>query len=255
MRLKSISVGALFLLASSHLSAGIVESVRSKIDEMIDSKYSYKILTISDVIDNIVVASLTPPYREFPNVILFKRTQEGALLRVQEGLSLGIQDEQSPFLDMHTVGNAVDLAVDFGLGRPLRFTDDQTKKLFTVTQSSGLVAVLYGKFVHTHVNKAPQVFYVIDKTQYKDLAIELLGERYNFYPDMDCTMYDTPPLKMLKFSRKGARYYIEAETENHQKWTVTFSDIDADTNLLLNKNIAVKALVRSDDTINRPKHK
>ena len=247
MRLIRASTAVLALVVAADLHATNLESFRSKIDKMVDSRYPYKILSVSDAIDGITVVALTPPYREFPNVLLFKHSDARGLVRVEEGLSLGIQDEQSPLLDLHTIGNAFDIAVDFGLGRPLRFADDQAKKLFSITRSSGLVPVLYGKFLHAHSNTIARDFYIIDKSQYKDFAVTLLGERYNFYPDSNCAMYDTPLLRELKFSRKGTVYYIEATTMNSQKWTVIFAGIDQDTRFLMDKNIAVEALLKTGD--------
>ncbi len=216
------------------------ESIQADIDKLlINGDYSYRILTISEAIDNIIDVSLIPPYREFPNIILFKvNPKDGSLKRIYEALCLGIQDEPSKLLDLHTIGYAIDFKINEDA--PISLNDKATKTVIETFEINGGAIVLYGKFFHSHSGQKTHDRYLIDKTQYKKFALALLGERYNEYPDQECTMYDTPNLRDVTFLKKDDKYTIVAKTSNKQKWTVTFSGIDADNRYLTDKVISVE---------------
>ena len=242
--MKGISVLAGILILtfalSSYAEPGHQKSIQAEIDSLlIEGDYSYKILSISEVIDNVIAVSLVPPYREFPNIILFKvNPKDGSLKRIYEALCLGIQDEPSGVLDLHTIGYALDFFMEGG--KPPSIGDKTTKTAIETFEKEGGTIVPYGKFFHGHFGQRTKQRYLIDKTQYKKFALALLGERYNEYPDQECMMYDTPNLREVKFSKKDGRYHLAVKTSNKQKWTVTFKNIDADNKYLVNKSISVE---------------
>jgi hypothetical protein len=225
---------------SSSAKPGYQESIQSEIDGLlIEGDYSYKILSISETIDNVIAVSLIPPYREFPNIILFRvNPKDGSLKRIYEALCLGIQDEPSRLLDLHTIGFAIDFKINEDA--PISLNDKTTKTVIETFEKNGGAIVLYGKFFHSHSGQKTHDRYLIDKSQYKKFALALLGERYNEYPDQECTMYDTPNLQEVTFFKKHDKYNIVAKTSNKQKWTVTFKDINADNRYLVDKVISVE---------------
>jgi hypothetical protein len=230
----------LTLALSSSAKPGHQGSIQTEIDKLlIKGDYSYKILSISDIIDNIIAVSLTPPYREFPNIILFKvNPKDGPLKRIYEALCLGIQDEPSKLLDLHTIGYAIDFKINEDA--PISLNDKTTKTVIETFEKNGGAIVPYGKFFHSHSGQKTHDRYLIDKTQYKRFALALLGDRYNEYSDQECMMYDTPNLREVRFFKKDDKYSIVAKTSNKQKWTVTFKDIDADNKYLIDKSISVE---------------
>ncbi len=225
---------------SSHAKPGYQESIQAQIDDLlIEGNYSYTTLSVSEIIDNLIVVSLIPPYREFPNIILFKvNPKDGSLKRIYEALCLGIQDNPSGVPDLHTIGYALDFFMDGG--KPPSIGDKPTREAIEIFEKEGGTIVPYGKFFHGHFGQRTKQRYLIDKTQYKKFALALLGERYNKYPDKECMMYDTPNLREVKFSKKDGRYHLVAKTSNNQKWTVTFKDSDADNRYLIDKSISVE---------------
>lgn len=225
---------------SSYAKPNHQESIQSQIDDLlIEGDYSYKILSVSETIDNLIAVSLAPPYREFPNIILFKvNPKDGSLKRIYEALCLGIQDKPSGVPDLHTTGHALDFFMDGG--KPPSLGDKTTKEAIEIFEKEGGTIVPYGKFFHGHFGQRTKQRYLIDKTQYKKFALALLGERYNEYPDQECMMYDTANLREVKFFKKDDKYTIVAKTSNNQKWTVTFKDSDADNRYLIDKSISVE---------------
>jgi hypothetical protein len=217
------------------------KQIQSEIDGLlIKGAYSYKIISMSEIVDNVLAAVLTPPYREFPNIILFKvDPKDGSLKRVYEALCLGIQDAPSGLLDLHTIGrDALDFFADEG--KLSSIGDKTTKTAIEVFEKEGGTIVLYGRFLHGHFGQRTKQRYLLDKTQYKRFALALLGERYNKYSDQECMMYDTPNLREVKFSKKDGKYHLVVKTSNNQKWTVTFSGVDADNRYLTDKVISVE---------------
>ncbi len=242
--MKGLSaLAGIFILTFALLSyakPGYQESIQPEIDKLvIKGDYSYKILAISETIDNVIAVSLIPPYREFPNIILFKvNPKDGSLKRIYEALCLGIQDEQSKLLDLHTIGYAIDFEVD--KDTLISLNDKTTKTVIETFEKNEGAIVPYGKFFHGHFGQKTHDRYIIDKTQYRRFALVLLGDRYNEYSDQECMMYDTPNLQDVKFFKKNDKYHIVVKTSNNQKWTVTFKDIDADNKYLIDKSISVE---------------
>ena len=242
MRVVSVLV-SIIILAFASPSQGkpnYQEQIQSEIDGLlIKGDYSYKIISISETVDNVLAAALVPPYREFPNIILFKvDPKDGSLKRVYEALCLGVQDAPSTLLDLHTIGYALDFMVDEDT--PTSRGDKKTKTIIETFEKEGGTIVMYGKFFHGHFGQQTRQRYLLDKTQYKKFALALLGERYNEYPDQECMMYDTPNLREVKFSKKEGKYHLAVKTSNKQKWTVTFSGVDADNRYLTDKVITVE---------------
>ncbi len=242
MRVVSVLVSIIiFAFASpSQGKPNYQEQIKSEIDGLlIKGDYSYKIVSMSETVDNVLAAALTPPYREFPNIILFKvDPKDGSLRRIYEALCLGIQDAPSGLLDLHTIGNALDFT--FNKDALMSLDDKTAKSALSSYEKEGGTLVLYGKFFHGHFGQQTRQRYLLDKTQYKRFALALLGERYNEYSDQECMMYDTPNLQEVKFFKKDGKYHLAVKTSNNQKWTVTFKGIDADNRYLIDKSISVE---------------
>lgn len=180
------------------------------------------VLHVTQEMQDWVAASIRPPYREFPNVILYHR-EDGAerWIRVEEGLLLGLQPDRSGLLDLHTQGKAFDIVVD---GSP-ELTPEIIDKVDTVARSSGLLTVAYLGFVHHHSQGAERYF--IDKTDYLRLGNELFDGRYSRLPRDSCTSYDTPAIGSLSLTRDGEQVVLVAETDNGQTWRVSWTGADS----------------------------
>jgi hypothetical protein len=237
-------VSLLMFAFPSYGKDDLQQRIRSEIDALlITGDYSYKILSVSEVTDNLIAVSLTPPYREFPNIILFKAGQGGSSLkRIYEAFSLGIQDEKSKLLDLHTVGNGIDFT--FEKEDLASLTDTAVKTAIATFEKEGGAVVWYGNFFHGHFGQRTKQRYFIDKSRYKIFAIELLGKRYNEYPAQECMMYDTPDLVDVKFFKRNDVYHIEGKTSNKQKWTVTFKGTDEQNKYFVQKAISVGKMQR-----------
>lgn len=242
MRVVSVLVSIIILTfaSPSHAKPNYQEQIQSEIDGLlIKGEYSCKIISMSEIVENVLAVVLTPPYREFPNIILFKvDPKDGSLKRIYEALCLGIQDAPSGLLDLHTIGNAIDFT--FNKDALMSLDDKTAKSAVSSFEKEGGTLVLYGRFFHGHFGQQTRQRYLLDKTQYKKFALALLGERYNEYSDQECMMYDTPNLREVKFSKKDGKYHLAVKTSNKQKWTVTFSGVDADNRYLTDKVISVE---------------
>jgi hypothetical protein len=228
-----ISVG--FVYSSNSLD---IEKVQSKIDPLlISKKYKYEIIKVSEPLNNIVAVFINPSYRDFPNVIFFKYDQNSNdYNRVYEGLCLGIQDNPSGKVDLHTLGLGIDMKTDEG---PSKFESESVRKIIELGNKSGFVVIPYQDFTHMHMNTE---FYTIDKTQYRDFALKLIGSVYNKYPKDTCVMFDTPNLIDTQFIFDKGKYTVACKTDNNQFWMITFDGIDKDNKYLVNKKIEVKKL-------------
>lgn len=196
---------------------------------------TYKILSISEPVDNITAVAILPPYREFPNVLLFQY-KNNKWSRVFECLSIGIQDNQSDTLDLHTVGEGIDFTIG---GKNEYSFDEETKKLIDKSLSSSeAILIPYKNFMHMHISgKSP---YTIDKTKFYDLANILHNRKYEKYSSKDCMMYDLPKLKSIKLVFDNEKYILDCQTINGQIWKITFDNIDENNKFLVNKEIQVK---------------
>ena len=105
---KIILLLSLLLIACSSHSLDSKFNV-SEINKMAgdDYKDKFEILKVIEA-NNIVAVFINPPYREFPNVIFYKLIN-GKDKRIIEGLTIGITDTKSDFLDLHTKGQGIDL--------------------------------------------------------------------------------------------------------------------------------------------------
>lgn len=210
--------------ASQRRTALTTADARLAIDAMVHEfpgSSELRVLSITSPVEGIVAVALTPPYREFPNVVLFAY-DEGARhwKRVLEGLSLGIQAHKSSTLDIHTVEEAVDV---------MQPTEEEARRyLPTISLSFGWVAVPYDRFIHFH--PSGRETYYLDKHNYARLAGEL-SEHPRPDKDTECTLFDTPELMGLSLSHSSGRFELQAQTANNQNWTVTFVGIDGNGRL------------------------
>ena len=176
-----------------------------------------QIQSITSPVEGISAVTITPPYREFPNIVLF--VHDSGLRRwkrVREGLSLGIQADRSKVLDLHTVGLAVDVM------QPTE--EDARKYLPSLALAFGWVAVPYDKFIHFHPSGRES--YYVDKRGYSQFATEL-SEHPRPDKDTECTLFDTPDLTTVSLSHSSGRFELRALTANDQTWIVTFEGIDS----------------------------
>ncbi|MDO8477755.1 MAG: hypothetical protein Q7W02_16465 [Candidatus Rokubacteria bacterium] len=195
-----------------------VEEARLAIDAMVKEfpgMSSLRVLSITSPVNGISAVAINPPYREFPNVVLF-RFDEGAKRwkRVFEALSLGIQPEVSKRLDLHTLGEAFDIEQ----------TTSAEERDFTSAFSAGQgwVSIAYKRFVHFH--PSGRETYYIDKREFSRLAEALFATRR--YKDDTCILFDVPDLLEVSLSHDLGRFKLTARTLNDQQWTVTFTGID-----------------------------
>jgi len=191
-----------------------------------------EITAISDPVNNLAAVALIPPYREFPNIVLFEY-KDDQWQRVFEGLSVGIQDAQSGILDLHVTGLGVDLLL--GEKDSYAFSDIEVQALVEDSEKLNLVIIPYQNFLHMHPSGKSS--YTIDKTNFFALASQL-NDRYLNYPHTECIMYDLPLIKSWKFDFVDNKYRIRVDTDNEQRWEITFSGVEG--KFLADKNISVK---------------
>lgn len=232
-------LGAFTITVGYSESSVRVDQVKAKIDRMLFSDdYRYEIIKVSDIVSDLCAVAIVPPYREFPNIVVFKiNPDQGEFNRVYEGLCLGIQDKPSGKTDLHTLGMGADMQISEGANQ---FDNSSVRQMIEISNQSGMVTIPYPYFVHLHPMGTEA--YTIDKTGFYGFALKLLGNVYNKYPQNSCMMYDMPNLKDFQFSLEDGKYTIIATTDNQQLWKVTFDGVDQDNRYLLNKKIAVKAI-------------
>lgn len=215
------------------------DQIKAKIDRMlISNEYHYQIIKVSDIINNLCVVAISPPYREFPNIVIFKLNPDSSdIIRVYEGLCLGIQDKPSTETDLHTLGVGIDMQSSQAANE---FAGSEVQKMMELSNQHGLVAIPYQYFIHMHPIGGEA--YTIDKTKFYDFAVQLLGNHFKDYPKENCMMYDMPNLRDLQFSFQNGKYIITGTTDNQQVWQVTLDGVDQDHRYLINKKIEVKRL-------------
>lgn len=216
-----------------------VEKIKLKIDPLLASKdFQYDVIKVSEPLNNILAVFLNPSCRDFPNVIFFSYDQNlNDYNRIYEGLCVGIQDESSGKVDLHTLGLAVDMKIDDGSNI---FENESVRKMIELGNKSGCVVIPYQNF--THMQGVNTEFYTIDKTKYLDYALKLIGNVYKKYPKDSCVMFDTPNITDAQFTFDKGLYTVVCKTDNKQLWTITFEGIDQDNKYLVNKKIEVKKL-------------
>ena len=141
--------------------------------------------------------------------------------RVFEGLTIGIDPEVSHVLDIHRLGEAVDIA------RP-RSSDERTF-LVDYGYGSGWVPVSYDKFIHLHPSGAES--YYVDKRGFTRLAAELVPSVKWSSVDTECTLFDVPDIYRVSLSHDSGHFELVARTVNDQEWKVSFSGIDGEGHL------------------------
>jgi len=175
-----------------------------------------RILSITNPVNGLSAVAIEPPYREFPNVILF-RYNKGAKRweRASEALCLGIQSEVSKVLDLHTTGHAIDIE------QP---TSAEARRILSDTAAGqGMVMVPYQRFAHLH--PVGRESYYLDKRDFSRLARQLRVITEPADPD-NCTLFDMPGLLSVSLGQDSGRFKLTGRTSNNQEWTVTFTGID-----------------------------
>ena len=183
-----------------------------------------RIISTTSPVKGLSAAAIEPPYREFPNVLLFQ-FNDGAQrwIRVLEGLSLGLQTDVSRVFDLHRRGDAIDLNMDES------YTAEMREWFSPNARGRGWVPVQYDSFQHLH--PSGHETYYLDKRRYTQLAKDLLIWR-DSYPNTECTLFDVPELDQISLAYDAGRYTLTARTANEQQWTVTFTGIDGAGKLL-----------------------
>jgi hypothetical protein len=233
---KTLIVFGLIISLAFSLDKPTLREVQTAIDDMLlptTQNFTYKILSVSAPVKNFVAVAIDPPYREFPNIVLFTYV-ENKWQRVFETLSVGVQVERSAFVDLHTKG----LGVDFMLGKQTEysFQDPTVRKL--IEQDS--IIIPYKNFIHMHLAGSSK--YVIDKTGLYDLANQLFTGDYAQYPTTNCMAYDLSRITSTEFTAVGNTYTVTAKTDNGQLWQVSFEGLEEDRQYLKNKKIVVQKL-------------
>jgi len=213
--------------------------IRHELNKVIGTGYSSKWEVLKVIqIKNICAVFLNPPYRECPNVFLFKYS-DGEYHRVLEGLAIGIIDSSSGIEDLHTKGTAVDFQIDNV--KTNYFNSPVIKSLINGGVAKNSPITIYQQFIHVHTVPGVKDRYVIDKTYFYNIALKMFGkDHWQDYPTAECVMYDIPKLIKLNFEFIENRYIVSGETNNNQYWKISFSDVDGSNEYLLNKKIAVQ---------------
>lgn len=194
-----------------------LETVQSAASAMLIQKPRFgqvHIVQVTRAVDGWAVAALRPPYRDFPNVVVF-RFDGNHWRPLEEGLLLGVQPYRSPALDLHTVG----VAFDYSVGtKDLESAQDVVDQLTAMGKAKGLVTVAYRRFFHSHLSgRAP---YHIDRRFAEALALKLFGSEYSHFPASECTMFDVPEIDRVSLTQEGDSISLNAKTQNGQIWTV-----------------------------------
>lgn len=189
-----------------------------------------RILSVAGPVRGWLAVAVSPPYREFPTVVLFRSGQNGSWNRVFEGLIPGVQPQRSGLLDLHTKGKAFDYTI--GEGEPI--TADTVTKVLALSTSKKLVTVAHAYFFHGH--ETGEESYFVDRTATYELARRLFPGEYEKYPRVECTMFDVPAIRQINLASTGDRWVLTAQTENGQRWTISWNGVD-DRGLLTSKTV------------------
>lgn len=197
-----------------------------------DQPSEHGIVTVSDVVDGVLVVAFNPLIREVPNVLVYRVSDRG-LERAMEGLALGIEVSNTGRVDLHTEGIAVDVAVASSEGM---------LGLLEAAEGQGFQGVNYGRFLHLHNSGGTR--FRLDKTMFEELRTSLLDPegRFSEGEAVDtCILYDMPTLVSAELRKSEGHYVVEATTSNFQWWRVTFTGISED-GLLMGKSISAGRL-------------
>jgi hypothetical protein len=204
----------------------------------------FEILAVTPSVGGWIAVSIDPPFREFPNVVLF-RHQSGHWERVHEGLSIGVQPYLSPFLDTHTQRVALDVTLE---GRD-EISDDVLDAIERSAAKSGLVAVPHQHFVHSHPVGGEGYF--LDRRLLLSIASKLYPE-YATYRTDACEMFDYPILAEVKLENSADGLRLTGTTRTGQLWNVTWSGVDP-RGRLSGKNIEATWLPTRNENPQRPR--
>lgn len=190
-----------------------------------------KIIEKSKVIDSYFLVAIQPPYKGFPNVVIFKNNNGWET--TFEQLSIGIQSSISGTVDLHWIGLGADMTA--GKSDSLIQLDDRSKAFLNILKKQKLIGILYPKIYHTHL--AGEKKYTINMSNYHLLAQNLLGkEEHHKFLLKECTAFDVPKIKTLNFKKNRKGYNILVKTNNYQSWKITFDGIDS-KGYIINKKI------------------
>lgn len=179
-----------------------------------------KIIEVVGPVQGWVAVSVSPPYREFPTVVLFRFVRDGTLQRVFEALMPGVQPTRSDLLDLHTKGKAFDYTV----GKDSWVTLDSMANVVLASRRRQLVTVAHAYFFHAHPAGANDYF--VDRTATYDLARRLFPGAYEKYPHDECTMFDVPALVRIDLRSRGESLVLTVQTDNGQTWRIGWNGAD-----------------------------
>ena len=171
-----------------------------------------EIVAVAGPVRGWAAVAVSPPYREFPTVVLFRVGQDGSWNRVFEGLIPGVQAQPSGLLDLHAKGQAIDYTISGGA----RVTAETIEKAVSVSRSKQLATVAHAFFFHGH--PAGKDNYFVDRTATYDLAQRLFPGDYEEYPRTECTMFDVPAVRRIELTAAANHLVLTAQTNNAQSW-------------------------------------
>jgi hypothetical protein len=246
LRMKKLILFMLTLASFSVYSQDLTkDQIQHLADTMlISSSYKISVKKILPAVNNIQVALVELPYREFPSILVFsKNPTTNKWTRVLEGLSPGIQESASDMYDWHKVSPS--LGKDFATKDTANnFSSNRVVQLVDAVGFQKAVIIPYQNFFHYHTlgdpKSQPFAPYTIDKTKYRNFGNLLFKNRFDAYPKMDCGIYNSPGIDDVSFEFKDNKYILVAKTDNKQQWTYTFDKVDGDVKYLVNKTIAVE---------------
>lgn len=237
----ALIVNCLTRIYSQELSNDEVKSFTSKM--FVSDKYEVEVLKISEAKNNIRIVAITIPYREFPSILIFTYNNASRKWnRVFEGLMPGIQDAPSGLLDLHTTG----VGIDFNTNRDTlyQFDSERVKKMIAASKQANSILIPYQTFLHFHTadstSKRLIQSYTIDKTKYRDFAIEIFGKNHWSYSKGECMMYDSQRIVDFDFNYTNRTYQIIVKTESSQVWTYSFKGVDQNNEYLVDKKIEIR---------------
>lgn len=181
----------------------------------------FAIRAIAGPVKGWAAVAISPPYREFPTIVLFHAAEDGSWRRVFEGLTPGVQPQRSALLDLHTKGEAIDYAVG---GEGSLVTRSVIETILSLSTSQELVTVAHAYFLHAH--PAGQESYFVDRTATYELARRFFPGEYEKYPRTNCTMFDVPAIREVALDAEMDRLVLTAVTDNAQTWVISWRGVD-----------------------------
>ncbi|HZX72854.1 MAG TPA: hypothetical protein VFE57_00420, partial [Cyclobacteriaceae bacterium] len=175
--MKKLLLSTLVLLValSSYSQDLSKDQIQHLADTMLMSpNYKIKIKKILPAINNMQVALVELPYREFPSILLFsKNPTTNKWTRIFEGLSPGIQEAKTDLYNWHK--ETPSLGRDFATkDTASNFSGERVKQLIDAVSMQKGIIIPYQNFLHLHTISDPksQTFaaYTIDKTKYRNFG-------------------------------------------------------------------------------------